>query len=224
MTTRKLQYKAVKDTASTHVGSPGDIFYDPAVAELRMYDGNPGGMTIAGGGGGVDLTTVTSHILPSADLTYDLGSTSSQWRSLYVGTSTIYLGGTPVSISGGTLTVDGTPVGSDGPPTFSYVLTSGQTCTLSAETTGTVTHIATIGGGTNVTITATDFPAGNSEWDFRGIDLFTGALTSIGTAFPLVLDTSNYDRQFLTVIYAGEVETIYGPRRYWYMTGFMKNT
>jgi hypothetical protein len=34
----------------------------------------------------IDLTTVSSHIIPSADLTYDLGSTSSQWRSLYVGT------------------------------------------------------------------------------------------------------------------------------------------
>lgn len=50
MTTRKLQYKAIKDTASTHVGKPGDIFYDPDVAQLRMYDGNPGGMTIGGGG------------------------------------------------------------------------------------------------------------------------------------------------------------------------------
>jgi hypothetical protein len=55
----------------------------------------------------VDLTTVTSHILPGADLTYDLGSTSSQWRSLYVGSSTIYLGGTPLSIVDGRLTVNG---------------------------------------------------------------------------------------------------------------------
>jgi len=50
-TTRKLHYKAVSDDATTHVGRPGDIFYDPAVAELRMYDGNAGGMVITGGGG-----------------------------------------------------------------------------------------------------------------------------------------------------------------------------
>ena len=50
-TTRKLQYKAVKGTASSHVGSPGDIFYNPDVAELRMYDGNAGGMVIGGSGG-----------------------------------------------------------------------------------------------------------------------------------------------------------------------------
>jgi len=113
MTTRKLQYKAVNDIASSHVGQPGDIFYDPAVAELRMYDGTPGGMTV-----GSDLTTVTSHILPAADLTYDLGSTSSQWRSLYVGTSTIYIGGTPVSVSGGSLTVGGITISSNSTATI----------------------------------------------------------------------------------------------------------
>jgi hypothetical protein len=50
--TRKLHYKAVNDDLATHVGRPGDIFYDPTVAELRMYDGNPGGMVITGGGTG----------------------------------------------------------------------------------------------------------------------------------------------------------------------------
>jgi hypothetical protein len=53
---------------------------------------------------------VSTNLIPSEDLTYDLGSTSSQWRSLYVGTSTIYLGGVAVSIAGGNLTIDGNPV------------------------------------------------------------------------------------------------------------------
>ena len=57
--------------------------------------------------------TTPGHIIPNADLAYDLGSTSSQWRSLYVGTSTIYLGGIPVSVAGGQLTVDGSPVQTD---------------------------------------------------------------------------------------------------------------
>jgi hypothetical protein len=68
------------------------------------------------------FSTVTSYIqvnsslIPSADLTYDLGSTSSQWRSLYVGTSTIYLGGTALSVTGGQITLDGSVVsGSTGP-------------------------------------------------------------------------------------------------------------
>lgn len=62
MPARKLQYKAIKDTASTHVGSPGDIFYDPAVAELRMYDGNAGGMVIGGGGSAVLIASLDEPI------------------------------------------------------------------------------------------------------------------------------------------------------------------
>jgi hypothetical protein len=58
---------------------------------------------------GPDLI-VRSNLVPSANLTYDLGSTSSQWRSLYVGTSTIYLGGTALSVADGAVTVNGTPV------------------------------------------------------------------------------------------------------------------
>jgi hypothetical protein len=71
------------------------------------------------------FSTVTSYIqvnsslIPAADLTYDLGSTSSQWRSLYVGTSTIYLGGTALSVAAGQITLDGSVVsgssGSTGP-------------------------------------------------------------------------------------------------------------
>lgn len=50
-------------------------------------------------------------IIPSANLTYDLGSTSSQWRHLYVGTSTIYIGGTPVTVdAGGQLIINGSPI------------------------------------------------------------------------------------------------------------------
>ena len=63
-------------------------------------------------------------LVPSADLTYDLGSTSSQWRSLYVGTSTIYLGGTALSVAGNTLTIDGEPIqaGSSGANLGKFVI------------------------------------------------------------------------------------------------------
>lgn len=56
---------------------------------------------------------VSTNLIPASDLTYDLGSTSSQWRSLHVGTSTIYLGGTALSVSGGNLTVDGVAVNNE---------------------------------------------------------------------------------------------------------------
>jgi hypothetical protein len=52
---------------------------------------------------------VSTHLVPDANNTWDLGSTSTQWRSLYVSTSTIYLGGNALSVAGGSLTLNGTP-------------------------------------------------------------------------------------------------------------------
>lgn len=51
------------------------------------------------------------NVIPEADLTYDLGSTSSQWRSIYVGTGTIYIGGVAIGVSQDNyVTVDGNPI------------------------------------------------------------------------------------------------------------------
>jgi hypothetical protein len=55
--------------------------------------------------------SILSSLIPSVDLTYDLGSTSSQWRSLYVGTSTVYFGGIPMRVTAeGGITVNDIPV------------------------------------------------------------------------------------------------------------------
>jgi len=72
----------------------------------RLYISTINDLPFTGGGGGgpaissfEDLTastlvvsTINSHLLPSQDLTFDLGSPTAQWRSLYVGASTIYIG------------------------------------------------------------------------------------------------------------------------------------
>lgn len=60
-----------------------------------------------------NLSNISTSLLPSATLTHDIGSPSRQWRSLYVGTSTIYLGGTAVSAVGSNLTINGSPVSAD---------------------------------------------------------------------------------------------------------------
>ena len=49
MTTRKLHYKNVNAAASTHVGRPGDIWFDPASTALRTYSGTAGGKNVGGG-------------------------------------------------------------------------------------------------------------------------------------------------------------------------------
>lgn len=57
----------------------------------------------------ITATGISSNLIPSTNNTFDLGSSSTQWRSLYVSTSTIYLGGTPLTIVDGNLTVGGNP-------------------------------------------------------------------------------------------------------------------
>jgi hypothetical protein len=61
---------------------------------------------------GVDgILTAPGHLLPDADLAYDLGSTSSQWRSIYVGTGTIFIGGIALGVNQDNyVTVDGNPI------------------------------------------------------------------------------------------------------------------
>jgi hypothetical protein len=53
-----------------------------------------------------DLTSIGSNVLPSTTETYDLGSTSKRWRSLYLAGNTIDLAGATISSDGtGTITI-----------------------------------------------------------------------------------------------------------------------
>jgi hypothetical protein len=52
------------------------------------------------------LATVDTHIVPTADVTYDLGSSSLQWRDIYVGPGSLYVNGQQVvSDNSGTITI-----------------------------------------------------------------------------------------------------------------------
>ena len=54
------------------------------------------------------LDNVTQSIVPSVTDTYDLGSPTKQWRSLYVTNNTVYFGGIPLSVTDdGTILVNG---------------------------------------------------------------------------------------------------------------------
>jgi hypothetical protein len=80
--------------------------------------------TVSAGGGGTTFTggtvanattfsttlTVVGSLLPGANITYDLGSTSTRWRTLYVSSSTIDLGGVLISATPSGLSVGGASV------------------------------------------------------------------------------------------------------------------
>lgn len=54
----------------------------------------------------VDLTSISSNLLPSANTTYDLGSSTKRWRDLYLSGNTIDLAGATISSDGtGTISI-----------------------------------------------------------------------------------------------------------------------
>jgi hypothetical protein len=105
MASTQVQYR--RGTASENnafTGALAEITVDTTNNTLRVHDG-----AVAGGFATVGLTqtqtltnktlsgvTVTGNIIgnlvPSANLTYNLGSANQAWSSLYVGGNTIYLG------------------------------------------------------------------------------------------------------------------------------------
>jgi hypothetical protein len=115
---------------------------------------------------------VQNSLVPSEDLTYDLGSTSSQWRSLYVGTSTIYLGGVAVSIAGGNLTIDGNPVSAS--TATGYTGSVGATgYTGSSGGAGSATTSTLVNGTSTITLSSngnTTFPTGLTLGAPRGVN------------------------------------------------------
>ena len=154
---------------STYVGTTppsdattGTTWYDSNLGQMYIYydnfwvDIHPTGGS--GGSGSGNLISVDSDILPRIDLTYNLGSPLKQWKSLYVGTSTIYIGGNAVSINtASNLTINGStvigPLGPQGPSG-----PSGPTGPSGINgTTGTT-------GG--LTIAVTNF--GNTDWIISG--------------------------------------------------------
>jgi hypothetical protein len=84
------------------------------LGDIVGSDGNPGQIIISNGdgtgywannssgGGTVDLSAVAQSIVPSANVTYDLGSSTNAWRDLYLSGNTVYLAGQAA------ITVDGT--------------------------------------------------------------------------------------------------------------------
>ena len=61
------------------------------------------------------------NILPSANVTYSLGTPTQQWKDLYVSNNTIYISGTPLSSTPGGLTFAGVPVSSFSPTSATTV-------------------------------------------------------------------------------------------------------
>lgn len=73
-----------------------------------------------------DLTAVASNVLPSTTETYDLGSSTKRWRSLYLAGNTIDLAGATIS-SDGTGTISISATGATLPLNSNVSITAGVT-------------------------------------------------------------------------------------------------
>jgi hypothetical protein len=100
---RTFLEKLGDSTASEFIGSKGDLFFDPDLPSpvLKISDGSTaGGISVNGEMGG----TMTGHIIPDANDTYDIGSAAYKIRDLYVSDTTIYMG------DGATIKSEGTAI------------------------------------------------------------------------------------------------------------------
>lgn len=88
-------YLHAHTTASLHIGNTGDLIFWSDEAN-NGFNGTTATLVMSR----VDRSsTFGGHVLPAEDLAYDLGSSSTQWRSLHVGTGTIYIGGVPITVN-----------------------------------------------------------------------------------------------------------------------------
>jgi hypothetical protein len=129
----------------------------------------------------------SANLLPSANVTYDLGSTSARWKDLWLSNSTLYLGNTAIATTAGVLTVNGANVltgnagsalSTTGNITGGNILTGGL---ISA--TGTITSSANVIGSNIVTagvVTATGNITGGNLL-INGSAQITGNLSVLGT-------------------------------------------
>ena len=100
-------------------GALGEITVNTTSNTLVVHDGmTPGGWPVVGTLATQTLTnktlsaatltgttTITGDLIPSANVTYNLGSDSQRFKDLYLDGSTIYLGGATISTVGGNVTI-----------------------------------------------------------------------------------------------------------------------
>ena len=131
---------------------------------------------VSGGGGSVDLTSVSSNIIPDTDQLYNLGSSDKRWGTLFLANNTIDLGGSLIQSDGtGTITISGTgavlPVGSkvnvgDKEETIALVSNTGSIITIVPFYTQTL--------GLNTIATNFEFGANPDDYVFTNFTLSAG--------------------------------------------------
>ncbi len=116
----------------------GDVWInsDTAVQYIRFNDGVSNvwaemeaaqSFSSSGSGNVTDLTAVSSDIVPTNDNLYAIGSSTYQWKDLYVGNGNIYLNSQRISASGSVLQINGANIAvQNSSPTFNLITALGN--------------------------------------------------------------------------------------------------
>ena len=147
----------------------------------------------------LNTVTITGALLPGANITYDLGSTSTRWRTLYVSSSTIDLGGTALSIVNGQLSVGGSPVGSS-----SGASSTGTTSTsffIGGASTGTFTSVGLMINTTDAVLLPGGTTAQRPATPINGMFRYNSSNTSIEAYLNswITVASANYSISYLIV-------------------------
>lgn len=178
---------------------------DPAGNNGFTFNKTTGDLAVPGG------LTVTGNILPSGDITYNLGNNTRRFKDLYLSGNTIYLGNANITANGSTLTLPaGTVITGTGTVgnianlnltgnsgqvlygngTFAGVSsTTAQTVTVNAQpnitSVGTLTTLTTSGlftaGGNIIPSANNTFSLGNATNYFKDAFIGPGSLYINGT-------------------------------------------
>jgi hypothetical protein len=111
------------------------------------------------GGEAVDLTSLSTSLIPSSNVTYDLGSTSKRWRDLYLSGETIHLGNALISSTGTSInlppgsTIGGSVLDSE---YFREIVVAGQSNIVANAGGNSILTIATSTGVSVTTNSTTD--------------------------------------------------------------------
>ena len=99
-----IQVQFRRGTSAQHssfTGANGEVTVDTTNQTLRVHDGvTAGGVKIAKYsdlGAAANLQSISSNLIPSANVTYDLGTAEKSWKDLYLSGNSIYIGGTTIS-------------------------------------------------------------------------------------------------------------------------------
>ena len=157
------------------------------------------GALVVGGGVGIasNLTvganvTVTGSVLPSANVTYNLGSYTQRWKDLYLSGSSIILGGATISSpTGGVISFD------------SGNVVTGSGTASSSTTTGALVVVGGIGVGGSIYQSGSHIPSANVTYNIGSTTAYWGTTYTGG----LSANTATFGGGNVTVGYTTATTT-----------------